>query len=141
MVTQLALRSGRVTRRAGLVLATSLLLLGAVIAAPSADAARTPRPLIIKTTALRKVAVVGRSYHAKLHAKGGTKPYVWETMDWVSGPDWQFTLDADGTFSGLSTQLGVATFQVTITDSSVPPMSATGYVSVTDAAPGGVRFR
>ena len=88
-------------------------------------------PFNVTTTSLPH-AVVGQSYSAGLGTTGGVSPYKW-SLSSGSLPQ-GLSLSASGVISGVATKLGTTTFVVSVTDSSSPPQSAKGSVSITVVA-------
>jgi len=137
---------------AGLTLSSG----GAITGAPSAvgtasftvqanDAASgsATRPLAITVVAANVLAVTtttlptgttGTPYSATLQASGGTSPYAWEVYqpglygDLPPG----LSLDAGtGAITGTPTTQGAFSFQVRVTDQSLPPKEALRALSIT----------
>ena len=119
--------------------------LGAVMAGPGALAALAqygPPPLTITTTTL-PCGVVGSPYssvHSPLcfpsglsssvTATGGTPPYSFAVTSGVLPTP--LTLDpTSGSVSGVPIAAGTSDFTVTVTDASVPAMTATAPLSIT----------
>ena len=86
-------------------------------------------PLAIITTSLPG-GTQGTSYDGSLQASGGVSSYTWSTSGTL--PAGLF-LTAGGGLYGTPTAAGTFTFPVSVTDSAVPPASATGTVTVTIA--------
>jgi large repetitive protein len=80
------------------------------------------------TTALPD-ATAGVAYSAQLTESGGVPPFTW-TLNGSQLPP-GLTLNADGVVSGTPTQAGTFTFDPEVTDSSMPPDSLSGPVTLT----------
>jgi len=92
-------------------------------------------PLTITTTTLPN-GTVNRAYSAPLQASGGTPPYTWTVATGSTLPTW-LTLGGSGsswTLSGTPTTTAVATFSLTVVDSSAPQQSQTQALTLTIAS-------
>jgi hypothetical protein len=70
---------------------------------------------------------VDKSYSSKLHASGGTKPYMWSATGLAPG----LTLASSGDVSGTPTTAGTFTKVIIVTDSSSPANTANASFTVT----------
>jgi Putative Ig domain len=70
---------------------------------------------------------VDRSYSSKLHARGGTKPYIWSATGLAPG----LTLSSSGDISGTPTTAGTFTEVITATDSASPANTSNASFTVT----------
>jgi hypothetical protein len=105
---------------------------GYCVPQPPVTDVTTPAPLAITTTALPD-AVAGAAYSTALSARGGTAPYTW-TVAPASLPDgWE--LSPTGVLTITTPVEGTSDpFEVTLTDSSASPRTATAAFTVTTVA-------
>ena len=87
-------------------------------------------PFSVTTTSLPQ-AVANESYSAKLATTGGVSPYTWSLSGGSFPPG--LSLSASGAISGIAAKPGTYSFVVSVTDSSSPPQSTKGTVSITVA--------
>lgn len=80
-------------------------------------------PLVINSTVLPN-ATVGTSYTAAVQASGGVPPYSWSVPANTLPPGLSLN-KANGQIFGTPTQAGVFNFFPTVTDSTIPPQTAT----------------
>jgi len=79
---------------------------------------------------------VGTSYSQTLTAGGGTPPYTWAVVPGYLLPP-GLSLTGAGVLSGTPTYAGVFNFNLTLTDSSTPPLSITRGFQLGIYPPGG----
>ena len=91
-----------------------------------------PAPLQLTTSTLAS-GTVGSTYSATLQATGGTTPYLW-SLPSGSLPG-GITLSTSGTISGIPTASGTVSFNLTVTDSEVPPQAVTSGALTLTIAP------
>jgi streptogramin lyase len=70
---------------------------------------------------------LGTPYSAQLVAVGGTPPYSW-TASLIGAPGWR--VSQQGVISGIPASPDPVSFFLTVTDSSSPPRSASGSVTI-----------
>jgi hypothetical protein len=87
-------------------------------------------PLVITTTSLPG-GVVGTAFSATLGATGGVQTYTWQIAGLPAG----LTPSSAGVISGTPTAPGTSSVSVTVTDSAVPPNSATSTLPLTVVLP------
>ncbi len=75
-------------------------------------------------------ASAGDAYSLQFQASGGTAPYMWAVTTGSSLPA-SITLSSSGLLSGTPQTAATSTFNVTVTDSEVPPASLTKNFSLT----------
>ena len=80
-------------------------------------------PLVFAPQTLPTDFTSATAYTASLAASGGTPPYSFAVTSGALPAG--ITLGTNGTFSGTTTTVGSFPFGVTVTDSSVPPQTAT----------------
>ena len=97
--------------------------------ATSSTLAITDFPVLPKAT--KKAA-----YYSVLNAVAGVELYTWSVANGTSLPA-GLTLSSDGIISGAPTGLGSSAFVVQVTDSSVPPLTATSSFSLSVNSPTG----
>jgi len=83
--------------------------------------------LAISTTSLPP-GVVGNAYSQIFVATGGTAPYAWTVTAGVPPPG--LDLSATGVISGTPTTVGTFSFTVGVSDSAVPPATASMALSI-----------
>jgi Putative Ig domain len=82
-----------------------------------------PSPLTITTASLPD-GTTASPYSEAIQATGGASPYTWSVVAGLLPPG--LTLNpASGTVSGLPSRVGSSTFTIQVTDSEIPPVSAT----------------
>jgi hypothetical protein len=82
-----------------------------------------PAPLVIATFALPGDQQ-GNAYAATLNARGGAAPYTWSISSGTLPPGLALN-PATGAISGTPTTSGSSTFNVTVTDSTIPTRQTT----------------
>lgn len=85
-----------------------------------------PSYLIITTGSLTGRS--GTAFSATLGTKGGTGPFTWSVTGGTMTPG--LTLSPSGVLSGTPTSGGKFVFSVKVTDKSVPPLTATGSITM-----------
>lgn len=81
-------------------------------------------PLSISTTSL-PAGTVGVSYTGSITVKGGTPPFTYSVAPSIGGLPAGLSLNtATGEISGTPTVTGVSNFTVSVTDDSLPPLTA-----------------
>lgn len=93
-----------------------------------ANPSDTPAELRVATTSL-PAGAVGHQYSTQLAAFGGSTPYQWSATGLPEG----LSISADGQISGVPTQKGTATVNITVTDANATSASATLSLTVTDS--------
>jgi hypothetical protein len=89
-------------------------------------------PLQLTTSTLAN-GTVGSVYSSTLQATGGTAPYIWSLASGSLPAG--LTLSASGAISGTPTASGTSSFNVTVTDSEVPPQVVTSGTLTLTIAP------
>ncbi len=85
--------------------------------------------LVVTTGSTLPTAISGVPYSVKLSAAGGITPYQWSLAS-GSLPAGLKLAKSTGVISGTTTAAGLDSFTVQVTDSEVPPVSATENVSL-----------
>lgn len=95
----------------------------------SATPAAQPEPLVLATSL--PDATVGQGYTGALGIQGGTGPYIV-----TSSPqsDNGITVNSDGSVAGMPTSALVSTFNISVEDSSTPPLQTAGMVTLNTVA-------
>lgn len=89
----------------------------------------TAQGLAITTTSLPN-ATTGTAYSDTIQASGGTSPYRWSVTTGTLPTSFSLG-NSSGTLAGTTTQNGVFTFTVEVSDSSAPPETATKSFTLT----------
>lgn len=110
------------------LVAVALLIAAVVVPMPSSAASK----LALVSTRM-PVARQDASYDFQIYASGGVAPYTW-SVDGLSGSG--LTASSEGTISGVAKAVGSYKLNVTVEDSSKPPLKAQGALLLTIYARG-----
>ena len=94
----------------------------------SAGAPASPAASPAITTATLPAGTLQLAYNAALSATGGTTPYSWRLTSGQLPAG--LGLSPSGAVTGMPTQVGTSLFSVTVKDSSSPPQTAAGSMSI-----------
>ncbi len=98
----------------------AIALLIAALVTPTASSAASTLTVV---SARMPVARQDAAYDFQIYASGGVAPYTW-SVDGLSGSG--LRAGSDGTISGIARTVGSYNLNVTVEDSSVPPLKAHG---------------